>query len=189
MARYQENTAQEQWHKMCGEDSPSALKWLFEVFYDDLYAYSCKITSSKESSSDAIQNTFAELWLYRKNLTQPLSVKAYLFRSVRNHCIRLDKSKAVNLNIRDFAEQICFEPEEFRLKESVHMQKKKISDILNTCTPRQKEILFLRFYDNLNYHEIADILGIRYQSVVNHLHEAISHLRQHRELKELLFEI
>jgi len=42
---------------------------------------------------------------------------------------------------------------------------------------RQKEMIFLRYFDNWNYDQIAEVTGLQYQSVVNHVHRGINQLR------------
>ena len=42
---------------------------------------------------------------------------------------------------------------------------------------KQREIIHLSFFESLNYNQIADITGIKYQSVVNHVYRAVQLLR------------
>ena len=53
----------------------------------------------------------------------------------------------------------------------------KFSDALNKLPKREKEIIYLRFYQNLEISEIVEVMEINSQSVYNLLHKALSHLR------------
>ena len=44
---------------------------------------------------------------------------------------------------------------------------------------RQKEVIHLRYFQNLKTEEIAEVLNINYQSVSNLLYKGIKTLRQH----------
>ncbi|GJM31619.1 MAG: DNA-directed RNA polymerase sigma-70 factor [Saprospiraceae bacterium] len=171
------------WETLCQEGKPEALQALFDHFHDDLYAYTTRLLNSSSLAKDAIQNTFADLWQYRNRLAQETVVKAYLFRATRNHAIKLLRKNRPTVNLEDIAQQLHFEPEELYLEEASLLQKQKITAILNTLSPRQREILYLKFYDNLDYQEIAQVLEINYQSVVNHAHKAIQRLRNNKELR------
>ena len=56
---------------------------------------------------------------------------------------------------------------------------------LNELPPKQREIIHMRFYQDLEYPQIAEITGIKYQSVINHVYRAIQVLRQTTELAEV----
>lgn len=183
-----ETAIQEQWEKLRSHGSPAALKWLFDRLYDDLFAYAVRKTGSRDVSKDVLQNTFADLWYYRNRLSKTTSVKAYLFRAVSNHCAKFGKLNGNSVPLEEIAQQLIFQPEELKVYSGSGMKNQRIKKILESCTPRQKEILYLRYYDNLDYREIADVMGIAYQTVINHAHEAIVKLRQVRKLKELLTE-
>jgi RNA polymerase sigma factor (sigma-70 family) len=161
----------------------AALEQLFRLFYDDLFAYACKVLGQKALAADALQNTFADLWSYRLRLQPDVAVRAYLFRTTRNHCVKIAQKQQTTLPVEIFAEQLYFEPDELVLHEATDIQKHALAKALNTLSPRQREILFLKFYDNLDYAEIATVLGINYQSVVNHAHLAIRRLRDMPALK------
>ena len=181
-----ESDIQTQWRKLRTEGSSSALKWLFQEFYDDLFAYALKKTASADVAKDAIQNTFADLWHYREKLSDTTSVKAYLFHAVRNHCFKILKKQGTSVELEDASPQMIFQPEELNLYDPLPYQKQRLTEILNSLSPRQREILYLKFYDNLDYQEIAQVLEINYQTTINHAHEAIVRLRKFEGLKELL---
>ena len=63
--------------------------------------------------------------------------------------------------------------------------KRKVADAMQSLSSRQREIVYLKFYENLEYQEIADLLTLNYQSVVNHVHRAIVKLRKADILKYL----
>ena len=175
---------EEIWASLLQNDSAeSALEQLFQLFYDDLFAYACKLLGQGASAQDAIQNTFADLWYYRRRLQPDVAVRAYLFRSVRNHSVNILQKQPSALPIEAIAGQLRFEAAELVLHDADAAQKYALVQALNGLSPRQREILFLKFYDNLDYAEIAAILEINYQSVVNHAHLAIRRLREMPGLK------
>lgn len=166
------------WKKMLKGDL-TALEQLYAFFYTDLYHYAIKITEQEYLAEDAVQDVFVDLWNYRNQITTVYSPKFYLIRSLRNQCLKLLKkqNRFTDLTLANPFE-ITILPEELKLREDNQVVKKAIKKALEQLSPRQREIIYLKFYNNLDYEELAEILEINYQSVVNHIHKAMLKLRK-----------
>ena len=107
-------------------------------------------------------------------------LKYYLIKSVRNSCLKLIQRKNKLSSLEEVEGQIKWNilPEELELSDSKIETKKLVQKALAELSNRQREIIFLKFFNNLDYEEIADLLDINYQSVVNHVHRAIQKLRK-----------
>ena len=53
----------------------------------------------------------------------------------------------------------------------------KLRKTLSMLSRRQKEIIYLKYYQHLDHGQIADLMSLNRQSVYNLLHEAINKLR------------
>lgn len=173
---------QKYWKALREDGEPAALKFLFDHFYGMLFSYAAKLLRRDALAKDALQNTFADLWQYRSRLSPDVAVKPYLIRAVRNHCAKLLRKHGPFAEIETLGQLLCFEPEELKLAGNTALQKKKLADALNSLSPRQREIVFLKYYEGLSYREIAEVLDINYQSVVNHAHKAILRMRERNDL-------
>jgi RNA polymerase sigma factor (sigma-70 family) len=49
---------------------------------------------------------------------------------------------------------------------------------LQSLSKRQKESVYLKFYDGLSNTEIAEVMGVNIQSVYNHVSEAIGEMQE-----------
>lgn len=165
------------WEKTLKGDL-AALEQLYLLFHADLYHYALKITDQADLAEDATHDVFVDLWNYRQQLGTIHSPKFYLIRSVRNQCLKLLKkqNRLTDLNNVDRFE-LTILPEELQLNDNSQFVKKAIEQAMQSLSPRQKEIIYLKFYNNLDYEELAQILDINYQSVVNHIHKAMIKLR------------
>jgi len=66
----------------------------------------------------------------------------------------------------------------------------KIAQMLRTLTPKQKEAIFLIYYEELSYDETAQIMELQVKTVYNLVHLALSKLRENKnELSPYLFSI
>lgn len=156
---------------------------LFRTFYEDLYNYGLRLSRREQYVKDAIQDVFLTLWRTRDRLSTVTSVKAYLLSTLRRRLLRnLDRDRRRDdRNERYSAEQsaITFSQEEVLIRfEHTLAQQKAIVRALNALSGRQKEAIFLRYFNGLTNDEIADVLDVTNQSVRNYLYRARKTLRE-----------
>ena len=161
-----------------------ALAQVYAIYYDDLYFYALKLTEQPDLAEDAVQDVFVDLWNYRQKIGSIHSPKFYLIRSVRNQCLKLLKKQNRYLNLTSAdALDLTITPADLLLNTDNQNIKNAIQQAMKKLSPRQKEIIYLKFYNNLDYEELAAVLEINYQSVVNHIHKAMIKLRHADVLK------
>lgn len=171
------------WKKCLLEEKSEAFKYLFQACYSVLYNYGIRLKPNREALvMDAIQETFANIWQYKKGINPNTPALPYLYKCLRNALFNYSASEE---NIVEMFPGTVFFIEEELMEEGLDdHQKSEIVQILNHLPPRQKEILYLRYYGDLSYEEIAQIIQINYQSVVNQSFRAITSLRQNQSLKK-----
>lgn len=65
-----------------------------------------------------------------------------------------------------------------------YIEKEIIHDLLDCLTARQKEIIQLFYFEEMNQKKIADYLGIRQQSVCEVLQRALSVMKKHADIEK-----
>src|SRR6185436_17141094 len=71
-----------------------------------------------------------------------------------------------------------FSIERITLEKQIAEEKgQKLRKTLSLLSKRQKEIIYLKYYQHLDHGQIAEIMNISRQSVYNLLHEVINKLR------------
>jgi RNA polymerase sigma-70 factor (ECF subfamily) len=69
--------------------------------------------------------------------------------------------------------------ETFIIDKQEHAEKtKKVINALEQLSPRQKEIIYLKFYQDLSYEEVSEIMNINYQVARNLLSQAIKAMKK-----------
>jgi RNA polymerase sigma factor (sigma-70 family) len=171
------------WNALRGGDR-SALAWLYEHYLKLLYNYGRKMGVENDALEDALHDLFVDLWRFRQNLSPIISVRFYLYRSLRRKVLRNGTRKKYfthqGLIIEDTLEMMApsFEHDMVEAEisdERVHLMKK----LLNDLSPRQYEALVLRFYDDLSFEEIASILDMNEQSARNLVQRGLLQLKQY----------
>ncbi|GAA5521159.1 sigma-70 family RNA polymerase sigma factor [Aliifodinibius salicampi] len=162
-----------------GEES--CFKALFDRYYKPMYGYGIKLCDRPELVKDCIQELFRNIWERRDALTHIESPRVYLFVSLRRKILKKIKAHRKtdsDLEEVDEADFIQFDKEELIIRDEVKFQqKKKLRLALNQLSDRQREVIYLHYYNGMSYGEIEQILSINRQSVRNHIYRAMETLR------------
>lgn len=159
-----------------------AWEQIFKLYYSDLYGYGLKLSSRSELTKDCIHELFVMLWDRKDHLAKVDSIKAYLLASLRRSLLKKVRKRRKYYEDQEIKEseslQIQFSPEVMLIKDEVKAEKvEALYKALDQLSDRQKEVLYLKYFNGMSYDEIEDILSIKYQSIKNHIHRAISKLR------------
>jgi RNA polymerase sigma factor (sigma-70 family) len=121
-----------------------------------------------------------ELWNKRKIIKEPASVKWYLLVAVRNRIFReqtkWNKNESLGDNDYDFLFEYSIEKKIIEHTEDIELAK-KVKKMLESLPPRQQEIIYLRYYENLDFDQIAAVMNISRQSAHNLLQKAYKNIR------------
>ncbi|SHE77008.1 RNA polymerase sigma factor, sigma-70 family [Fodinibius roseus] len=160
-----------------------AWEQIFKLFYKDLYGYGIKLSSRPEFTKDCIHELFVVLWDRRAHLDEVESVKAYLLASLRRSLLKKIRKK--RKHYVDWDEKvhttvdIQFSPEEVIIRDEIKADKRNaLYKALDSLPDRQKEVLYLKYFNGMSYDEIEEILGINYQSIRNHMYRAVKRLKK-----------
>lgn len=120
-----------------------------------------------------------ELWDRRENLSEVISVKHYLLKSLRYKIVRFLRQD--NNDTLDHAEyQADGDHFEHRLleEETGIQQSRKLQAALARLPKRQKEAIHLRYFEEMSNEEVADLMGVNYQSACKFIYTALKNLRE-----------
>ncbi len=173
----------ELWNHVCLGDQ-QAYASLHRQLYSSLYHYAKRIVIDQDDASDVIQELFVKLWDKRTTIGEIKHVKSYFYRALRSTAINHLRGMKMMESRNQYFSLVDLDlstEDHLIAAESIFEQQQIVKDALNKLPVKQREIIYLRFYEDLEYKQIVEITGIKYQSVVNHIHRAVTMLR--RELK------
>ncbi|HTR29875.1 MAG TPA: sigma-70 family RNA polymerase sigma factor [Puia sp.] len=150
---------------------------LFRRHYEALFRYGSKFVGNAGHLEDSIQELFVELW-QSKSRAPVTSVRAYLLKSLKYKILKSYRRRRDLLPISD--EQGTFEwsHEDYLISgEQSAENNKKVLGALDRLSNRQREIVYLKYFQNLSYEEISDVMNINYQVARNLLYQAIKSLK------------
>ena len=178
----QEEESKDLWIRFLSGDH-AAYSRLYTEYVQILYRYGSRFTSDGELIKDCIQDIFTTLYQDRHRLgPPPANVKVYLFVSLKNNLARALQKKSKHEPLGEDMNPFLLEPtveEHFIDNESNRNQQKLIEKILSVLTPRQKEIIYYRYIQELDFDEICTLMQLNYQSAQNLLQRSIKKIREH----------
>lgn len=165
----------------------AAFECLYHSHIQHLIAYGSKITHDRSLVQDCIQDLFVELWESRKKLAPANSVRRYLLKALRYkivHHLQTDLSET--LKETHFPIQYENAESQWLLSESVHLNARQLNVVLDTLPKRQKEAIYLRYFQGLSNEEVAQVMGVNYQSACKFIYTALKTLRKKMHLLALI---
>lgn len=160
-----------------------AFSILYNKYVQRLYNYGMHSCRNKELVLDCLQELFTQLWDRREKLSEVTCVNYYLFKSFRRLLMnRLTMGRKFLISLSD-RESYGFDfvpsKEDSLIEEEWEIERnKKVRNSLHALTKRQREAIFLKFFNQLSYHEVAAIMDLHVDSVYNLISKSIDVLRK-----------
>ena len=176
------------WRQFCAGDK-NAFGEIAELNYAALHHYGTRFTSDRDLIKDCIQDLFLEVWEKREKLDYVVAIKPYLFQSLRNNLIRRIKKQSVFSDIsqnEDYPESDISPESNWIVIETDQLTNSRLRQGIEMLPKRQREALYLKYYENLSYDEIAEVMGLQRQAVANYLQYGIQKLREYWQYKTIL---
>jgi RNA polymerase sigma factor (sigma-70 family) len=160
-------------------DDDKALTHLFEQYYNRLFRVGLKTGASSTTVQECIQLIFIDLWRYRQSLSDIESFEAYLITALKRRIaktaettqhLKIEESTAQFLTVEAY-ESVLIE------QQASELTRERIHNALDKLTNRQKEVVMLRFFEELTYDEIAEKTQLQKDTLYKILHEAIGRLK------------
>jgi RNA polymerase sigma factor (sigma-70 family) len=170
------------WYQAQAGDSVAFCQ-LAEKQYRTLFNYATSFTSDREFIKDAIQELMIHIWEKRESI-QIQFVTIYFLRALRNQLMQEFRRNNPAMIDIDEATQISdfqtIETEMERHEVFVENQT-RVRSAVNELPRRQKEAIFLKYFEGMDNEQIADLMQVNRQSVANLLFKAITTLKSHMQ--------
>lgn len=156
-----------------GDDA--AFAELVERYSPRLRYFLRKLLASTDGAEDALQDVWLDVFRHLPRLADPQALVAWLYRIARDRAFgrlrklrpteKLDDAQVVDVAAADESD---FSPEDAA----------RIHTALDELPPEQREVLVLRFLEDMSYEQIARIVGCQLGTVRSRLHYGKQALRR-----------
>lgn len=155
------------------------MKDLYAAYRDFLYQFFLKHVKIPALAEDLAQDVFIKFWENRTNKQDIKNLDAWLYTLARNHLTDHYRKLATE---KKYQEEVWHQMERHSNSVMLDIYKKEleneIEELLNTLSPRQKEVYILSRENGLSLEEIALKLKISPNTAKNHLVQALKVVRQ-----------
>ena len=160
---------------------PNNITHLYRKYINEMYAYGIGLGFEKNRCMDAIHDVFCKLFINENQIFEIENIKFYLFRSLKNRLIDIDKQekkiKHEDINQYNFTIEVSIIDTIIDKEEKKNLEE-KVNDLLNSLTSTQREAIYLRYMQEMEYEEIARLLDINPESARKLVYRGIDKLRK-----------
>lgn len=158
---------------------------LFKQNYERLYYHAHAIAHDEEIAKDVVSEVFVNVWRLRDTIDLK-TVLSYLYTSVRNRC--LDQLKQNNRHV-PLIDEVLNDLENYTETDwnDYETRIQHLKAELNRQPERVRHVLYLRFYEQKNNQEVADMLGISVDGVKKIIQRSFAQMRTSMGKKMLKF--
>jgi RNA polymerase sigma-70 factor (ECF subfamily) len=163
-----------------------AFEMLYNEHYESLCHYAQRFVYDLDTARTIVQDVFVNIWEKRTTLLGEKSLKAYLYRSVRNRCLDYLKHQVIEYEyekarIREIqgsvipSSNVIDHPLDGLITKELEFN---IKEAIKNLPDKRREIFELSRYKGLKYREIADALNISVKTVETQMSRAIQSLKK-----------
>ena len=150
---------------------------LVGMYYADIYRYCRWHTKNQQQAEDATQEVFLKFFRYVDKYRDRGALKAFLYRIAENTCRDYAKRKCNSTEV-SWMEDESREPsfEEVRFSEIESVQNFYV--LIENLPEEQRELVILRYGQDLTMREISGITGLKLRTVQSRLRSALSKIEK-----------
>lgn len=185
MANYTSMT-DEQLVKAYAEGSNEAFDTLLKRHQDRIFTYILRIIKNEDIANDIFQETFVKAiqTIRQGRYTENGKFPAWISRIAHNLIIDYYRQeKAENMQSSDLTEvdilnrkELCEETiEDIIISDQI---RDDVKYLIKELPALQREVLMMRYYDNLSFKEIAELTGVSINTALGRMRYAILNLRR-----------
>lgn len=150
---------------------------VFLQFHPLLYGFGKKIISDDYIIEECIQELFIYIYQKEIKLASIKNIKAYLLTAFRRR-ILLKKAKTPKYQaLSSMPSDLHFQGGDFMNPSTDPQKSSQLATMLNELPWRQREAIYLKYFNDLSAKEVSEIMGIQPQVVANMVYKALKKLR------------
>ena len=134
---------------------------LTKRYEDKLLRYIIRISKfSREDAEDVLQDVFIKTYFNLNDFDKDLKFSSWIYRIAHNEAVSAIRKKVVRPSIALDVEDLVKFGDSFDMTKEMDnaLDRKMIDEALSKLDEKYREVLVLRFLDEKDYVEIADIL-------------------------------
>jgi len=160
------------------EGDTSAFDALYYRYRDWVYRLACRLSGNQEDALDVLQETFAYLFGKFPGFVLTARLTTFLYPAVKNLAIAHRRKRE-----RMTGHELPTDLPGKSAGDDIEKTRTELAVVLSCLPESHREVLLMRFVDDMSLGEIAAALSIAEGTVKSRLHNAIATLRQDPRVK------
>jgi RNA polymerase sigma-70 factor (ECF subfamily) len=156
-----------------------AFKDLLDMYQERLYWHIRKIVITHDNANDVLQDTFIRIFNGIHTFKEKSSLHTWMYRIAYNESLRfLEKNKIKNAisieqdnntYIKNLTQDSFFNGNEAQLK---------LNEAISTLTDKQKRVFQMKYFDDLSFRDISEILNISENTLKSSYYSAVKTIEE-----------
>ena len=159
--------------------SRMAFEQIVRKYSEQLYWQIRRMVFSHDDANDLLQNTFIKAWIGIDTFRAESKISTWLYRIAMNECLTfLNKQRAVNFVAIDDPEAEILHKLEADSYFSADRAQLILQKALLTLPEKQRMVFNLKYYQELKYEEMSEIMGTSVGALKASYHHAIKKIEK-----------
>lgn len=175
-------TRENEWLRKIAEGDPAGWEALTDFYYEDILRYCLYHTPDRPSAEDAVQETFLKVVRYFPNYRHRGKFRAFLYKVAANTCADLWRRRREELSMEELETVGAVgvgEPGFGQAEGEMAFQ-----ELVRGLSEELREIVYLRFAQDLKLREISQVTGLPLRTVQSRLRSALRQIKSGMEKEE-----
>ncbi len=169
--------------ELVNEGAPDAFEVLYRRYRDWVYHLAWRFTGNQQDALDVLQETFTYLLGKFPGFELTASMTTFLYPVVKHLSLTL-RSK----NRRFTSDEEILSEIAAPVSKDTQSSRSELAAVLTVLPDEQREVLLMRFVDDMTLQEIATALSIPVGTVKSRMHHALKRLRHDRRTRNYFLE-
>ncbi len=169
--------------ELVNEGDPDAFEVLYRRYRDWVYRLAWRFTGNQQDALDVLQETFIYLLGKFPGFRLTASMTTFLYPVVKHLSLTL-RSK----NRRFTSDEEILRELPAPASKETQSSRSELAVVLAVLPDEQREVLLMRFVDDMTLQEIATALSIPVGTVKSRMHHALQRLRHDRRTQDYFLE-
>ncbi len=167
--------------RLCSlNQADKAFAELVETYKEQLYWHIRYILKNHEDTDDVLQNVFIKIYKNIKKFKGNSRLYSWMYRIAKNESLTFLKKRSKMLKINNeeiknyivdnLESDVYFEGDEIQLK---------LHKAINTLPEKQREVFQLRYFEEMKYQDMAELLQTSESALKSNYHHASKKVEQY----------
>ena len=166
---------------LCESDMKRGFKLLMDSFQKPIYYYIRRLLVSHEDAQDALQETFIKVYRNWSQFRGQSALSTWIYKIATNESLRIleNRKRSADLTVEGSSEGLM---DQLAATEYVDYENEmvvKFQAAVLTLPEKQRLVFNLRYYDELEYEEIAKILDSNVSTLKVNYHYAKEKIKEY----------